>query len=852
MKKRVLALILCAVMLLLCIAPSGFAETERAARYLEINEANFPDADLRAWIIGHISVSGSASGGYYMTEAQATGVNVISISGFDEVNGEELYLKKISLEGLQLFPNLEEIYLDYIELKPFRFGRLNGLKTLYCEQVYLADVDCSGCPALETIRWDWGKSDGRKIKSIDCSDCPDLKSVVINAQKANVKNCAKLETLLLLEYAYSGYPIGIAQNVETCPALRHLYCRVDGTIDLTKNTALLALALDGTIDSLDLSKNTALRQLSIGSEAYADDLEEMDRAARSASGFDTRSAGGLKTLDLTHNTALESLTVCSDTLTSLIVSPNTVLTNAVLKTAIPSIDMGSCTGLRSLHIGGTTETVDLSRNVQLDRLYLDGQYIRFPDLTANTELKTLSIRNGSMTEIEVKDNANLEELYITHTPIAALDLSGNPALQVLWCEYAELSELDLSGNPNLTSVNVGYNHLASIDLSGNPSLYSFSGYGQVVLLDEPMQETDGEYTYDLAALTDAAPSDIRDTYESYITVSSDEIERYDGISYDSATGVVTADRCLKTLCYKLSLPDNLSLHVKLLFPYEGEVRAEWTDEFYGENVYNDRCDQVGFKGDTPYMVFNENRAYEPTYRVVGDEDRILERGYFTGVFENNDAPGTAALTVTMKNTGKIASNWFKLYLPPTEKTDIANTKDGVALSWDPVSDARGYVIYRRAWSATTDGWTEFKRWNNTTDTAWTDTKVYAGTRYQYGVKAYYSDPMDNYNLGEVGPLKTTVRITTRTLLGVDAGTKQFTARWDGSKTVTGYQIKYATDANFKKNVGAVKVARPDAYRTTIKGLTSGTTYYVTVRGYQVFNGMTYFGEWSNVISCKVR
>lgn len=131
MKKRVLALILCAVMLLLCMAPSGFAETERAARYLEINEANFPDADLRSWIIGHISVSGSASGGYYMTEAQAAGVRVISISGYDEVNGEELYLKKISLEGLQLFPNLEEIYLDYIELKPFRFGRLNRLKTLY-------------------------------------------------------------------------------------------------------------------------------------------------------------------------------------------------------------------------------------------------------------------------------------------------------------------------------------------------------------------------------------------------------------------------------------------------------------------------------------------------------------------------------------------------------------------------------------------------------------------------------------------------------------------------------------------------------------------------------------------------
>ena len=848
MKKRIAALILCALMLL-CMAPSGFAETERAARYLEINEANFPDADLRAWIIGHISVSGSASGGYYMTEAQATGVNVISISGFDEVNGEELYLKTISLEGLQLFPNLEELYLDYILLKPFRFGRLNGLKTLYCEQVYLADVDCSGCPAIESIRWDWGKSDDSKINSIDCSDCPKLKSVVIGTLKANVKNCPKLETLALLEYTHSGYPMGVAQNVDTCPALRHLCCKVNGTIDLKKNTALVALALDGTIDSLDLSENTALRYLSIGDEVSMDFLEETYGAARSASGSETRSAGGLRNLDLTRNTALESLTVCCDMLTSLRISLNTTLAEAVLKTAIPSIDLGSCAGLRSLYISGTTESIDLSRNAQLETLSLNGPYLRFPDLGANTALKMLWIRNGSMTEIDVKNNPDLEELYIYRTPVAALDLSGNPALQVLTCQYTELSELDLSGNPNLTNASVGYNHLASIDLSGNPSLDYFSGYGQTVLLDEPMQEADGAYTYDLQALTDADPSNIRNTYESYSTVNSyEEIEQHDGIVYDNTTGVVTADRCLKTLCYTLS-SNHQRLYVKLLFPYEGDVSVKWTHDGVD---YNDYYDTVSYKGDTPYMIFSMNRAYEPMYRVVGDEGRILERGYYSGVFENNDAPGTGTLTVTMKNTGKTASNWFKLYLPPTEKTDIANVQNGVKLSWDPVSGAKGYVIYRRAWNATTDGWTEFKRWNNTTDTTWTDTKVYAGTRYQYGVKAYYSDPMDNYNLGEVGPLKTTVRITTRTLLGVDAGTKQFTARWDGSKTVTGYQIKYATDANFKKNVGAVKVQRPDAYRTTIKGLTSGTTYYVTVRGYQVFNGMTYFGEWSNVLSCKVR
>ena len=98
----------------------------------------------------------------------------------------------------------------------------------------------------------------------------------------------------------------------------------------------------------------------------------------------------------------------------------------------------------------------------------------------------------------------------------------------------------------------------------------------------------------------------------------------------------------------------------------------------------------------------------------------------------------------------------------TTKTVTANTDEGIRVSWNKVAGATGYVIYRRAWSSTTGGWTDFQRWNNTTSTEWTDTKVYAGTRYQYGIKAYYgADPKDMRYVGSVGPLSTNVRITTR-------------------------------------------------------------------------------------------
>ena len=162
---------------------------------------------------------------------------------------------------------------------------------------------------------------------------------------------------------------------------------------------------------------------------------------------------------------------------------------------------------------------------------------------------------------------------------------------------------------------------------------------------------------------------------------------------------------------------------------------------------------------------------------------------------------------------------------------------------------------------------------NVPETTWTDGtilghKVYAGTRYQYGIKAYFTQrldpvsgdliggnenaPLGNYNLGIIGPLKATIRITTRVLNAVEPGTKQLTVKWGGSKNFTGYEVQIATDANFTENVQSKLITAWKPFDHTFTNLKSGTTYYVTIRSYHEFNGMTYFGEWSNVLSCKVK
>ncbi len=296
------------------------------------------------------------------------------------------------------------------------------------------------------------------------------------------------------------------------------------------------------------------------------------------------------------------------------------------------------------------------------------------------------------------------------------------------------------------------------------------------------------------------------------------------------------------------------------------LNAEWHTEpvlLSGRIEWN--TDDVKFKGSTPYVIANGS-AQRPRFTVRDADGNVIDASNYNYEYRENTNAGTGYVIVTFKGeyTGSLRGS-FKIYLPATTTTTVANVSNGIKLTWSKVDGAAGYVIYRRAWSSTTNGWTDFVRWNNTTALNWTDTNVYAGTRYQYGIKAYFArrtDPVtsatiggnvgDNYNLGEVGPLKTTVRITTRTLSSVTPGNRQLTAKWSGSSVFTGYQLQYATNAAFTQNTNTIKIANPKTYAKTVTGLQNKTTYYVRIRSYHVFEGMTYFGEWSNVLNCKVQ
>ncbi len=426
-----------------------------------------------------------------------------------------------------------------------------------------------------------------------------------------------------------------------------------------------------------------------------------------------------------------------------------------------------------------------------------------------------------------------------------------------------------------------------------------------VKLNEAVEETIFGLTFDItydAAQVAYADYEADDTFTMAAVNGNEEgIVRCTLASMEGIPAAETAD----VITLYFALAEDLEAGTEIAFELAEGAYAETTDTvkpvhhdiaaefapftmtegeiFTGVVKFNEG--EVEYKGTTPYVIWDHDKGiHEPAFTVYEEDgETVIDPANYDFEYKENKQPGTGYLFVYFKGayTGE-AQLFFKIYLPATTKTTVENVADGIKVTWEPVEDAAGYVIYRRAWSSTTNGWTAFARWDNTTETTYLDGhddahKTYAGTRYQYGVKAYFARRMDpvagteiggnvnedsgNFNLGMVGPLKTTVRITTRKLTSVTAGTKEMTIKWEPTKNFTGIQVQYAEDANFKTNSKNYKiefeldeegnVVTPVVSQDIIKDLTSGKTYYVRIRSYCLFEGMNYYGEWSNVLNCKV-
>ena len=116
-------------------------------------------------------------------------------------------------------------------------------------------------------------------------------------------------------------------------------------------------------------------------------------------------------------------------------------------------------------------TLDVSNLPNLNALDCTGNpELEELDVSKNTKLQMLSFQETGISEIDLSNNLDLERLLCARTNIAALDLSKNTKLTDLECSETKLSELNISNNVELVHLMCQYTDITDLDLSKNTKL----------------------------------------------------------------------------------------------------------------------------------------------------------------------------------------------------------------------------------------------------------------------------------------------------------------------------------------------------------------------------------------------
>lgn len=166
----------------------------------------------------------------------------------------------------------------------------------------------------------------------------------------------------------------------------------------------------------------------------------------------------------------------------------------------------------------------------------------------------------------------------------------------------------------------------------------------------------------------------------------------------------------------------------------------------------------------------------------------------------------------------------------------STSASAVKLTWNKVSNADGYIVYKYDNSKKT--WVRVVK-TTTTSNVYTVSGLSSGTTYKFAVKAYKT--VDSKELTSPSFPQLTASTNPATVnFSLTSGSKKATVKWSKVNGATGYIVYYKTSANgtWKR----LKVTTGTSYTQT--GLTKGKTYYFTVKAYRTVNGTTYNGSYT--------
>ena len=243
MKKKLLSILLCLVMVVGSLPTAAFA-----AGSVEINETNFPDAKFRSFVKEKLDKN------------KDNILDAGEIAAVKMIEANKMGIK--SLEGVGFFTALETLKCWDNELTGLDLSKNTALKNLQCSNSKLQSLDLSQNPNLTQLYC------GRNpLTTLDLSKNAKLK--VLNCSGFANRRTKLTELDLSQNTALESLDCSINElkqlNVSGCTALKKLSCSSNQltTLDVSKNVNLTFLNCGSNqLTALDVSNNPKLEDLS--------------------------------------------------------------------------------------------------------------------------------------------------------------------------------------------------------------------------------------------------------------------------------------------------------------------------------------------------------------------------------------------------------------------------------------------------------------------------------------------------------------------------------------------------------------------------------------------------------------
>lgn len=268
----------------------------------------------------------------------------------------------------------------------------------------------------------------------------------------------------------------------------------------------------------------------------------------------------------------------------------------------------------------------------------------------------------------------------------------------------------------------------------------------------------------------------------------------------------------------------------------GPVTLSWgkaADDVTGYRVYRYDADQDKYV----YLKSTASRKYTDEDVTSGKTYQYKVRCYWTIGGTNYYGNYSSVVSVTT---------------PPAKVSGVSTavrSSTYLTLSWDKVSGASGYRIYK--YNTSSKAYEKVTTISKGSTVSYKITGLTVATEYQFKVRAYKKTDTGTLWGSSSSAYKDCTKPAQTKNLKAATKSSAVTLTWSKVARAGGYRIyRYNSKTKKYEKIATVKGNKTFSYKDT--KLKKGSTMKYKVRAYKTYNGTNYYGAYSEVVSIKVK